>query len=176
MLGVCVWMEGGRDLCGDTACVWLLLLCRLSARPHTVGRSQQGDGNVVAVWDTESAHNEKTGTLGRDNLSNTWVALDNLSNTWVALGLNREFSYSSRLCPAEHRIIFLSFPSFLFLFLHLLPVWSRGQSSRLQIQWSRVRFPALSDFMISSGSGTGSTQPREYSWGATWMEKQRLWV
>jgi hypothetical protein len=26
-----------------------------------------------------------------------------------------------------------------------------------------VRFPALSHFLRSSGSGTGSTQPREYS-------------
>jgi hypothetical protein len=43
--------------------------------------------------------------------------------------------------------------------------------SWLQIQRSRVRFPALSDFLRSSGSGTGSTQPREYNWGATWMEK-----
>ena len=31
----------------------------------------------------------------------------------------------------------------------------------LQIQRSRVRFPALPDFLSSSGSGTGSTQPRE---------------
>jgi hypothetical protein len=31
----------------------------------------------------------------------------------------------------------------------------------LQIQKSRVRFPALSDFLRSSGSGTGSTQPHE---------------
>jgi hypothetical protein len=27
----------------------------------------------------------------------------------------------------------------------------------------RVRFPALPDFMRNSGSGTGSTQPREYN-------------
>jgi hypothetical protein len=27
----------------------------------------------------------------------------------------------------------------------------------------RVRFPALTDFLRSSGSGTGSTQPREYN-------------
>jgi hypothetical protein len=27
----------------------------------------------------------------------------------------------------------------------------------------RVRFPALPDFVTSSGSGTGSTQPREYN-------------
>jgi len=42
-----------------------------------------------------------------------------------------------------------------------LPVWSSGQSFRLQIQRSRVRSPALPDFLSISGSGTGSTQPRE---------------
>ena len=31
----------------------------------------------------------------------------------------------------------------------------------VQIQRSRVRSPALPDFLSSSGSGTGSTQPRE---------------
>ena len=41
------------------------------------------------------------------------------------------------------------------------PLWSSGQSFWLQIQRSRVRFPALPDFLISSGSGTGSTQPHE---------------
>jgi hypothetical protein len=41
-------------------------------------------------------------------------------------------------------------------------------SSWLQIQRSQVRFPALPDFMRSSGSGTGSTQPCEYKWAATW--------
>jgi hypothetical protein len=51
------------------------------------------------------------------------------------------------------------------------PLWSSGESSWLQIQRSRVRFPALPDFLRNSGSGTGSTQPRECNWGATWMEK-----
>jgi hypothetical protein len=41
------------------------------------------------------------------------------------------------------------------------PLWSSGQSSWLEIQRSRVRFPALPDFLRNSGSGTGSTQPRE---------------
>jgi hypothetical protein len=41
------------------------------------------------------------------------------------------------------------------------PLWSSGQSSWQQIQRSRVRFQALPDFLRSSGSGTGSTQPRE---------------
>jgi hypothetical protein len=32
------------------------------------------------------------------------------------------------------------------------------------------RFPVLSDFPRSSGSGTGSTQPRDYNWGAAWKK------
>jgi hypothetical protein len=40
------------------------------------------------------------------------------------------------------------------------PQLSSGQSSCLQTQRSRVRFPGLPDFRRSSGSGTGSTQPR----------------
>ena len=45
--------------------------------------------------------------------------------------------------------------------IHRPPLWSSGQSFWLQIQRSRVRSPALPDFLSSSGSGTGSTQPRE---------------
>jgi hypothetical protein len=40
------------------------------------------------------------------------------------------------------------------------PLWSSGQSRWLQFQSSRVRYPALPDF-LSSGCGTGSTRPRE---------------
>jgi hypothetical protein len=43
-------------------------------------------------------------------------------------------------------------------------LWSSGQSSWLQIQRSRVRFPTLPDFLRSSASGTASTRPREDSW------------
>ena len=45
-----------------------------------------------------------------------------------------------------------------------------GQIFWLQIQRSRVRFPALPNFLSSSGSVTGSTQPREVNWGATWIK------
>jgi hypothetical protein len=38
-------------------------------------------------------------------------------------------------------------------------VWSSGHNSWLLTQRSLVRFPALSDFLSSSGSGTGSTKP-----------------
>jgi hypothetical protein len=37
-----------------------------------------------------------------------------------------------------------------------LTLWSNGQSS-----WLQIRIPALPDFLRSSGSGTGSTQPCE---------------
>jgi len=43
----------------------------------------------------------------------------------------------------------------------LPPLWSSGQSFWLQIPRSRFRSPALPDFLSSSVSGTGSTQPRE---------------
>jgi hypothetical protein len=36
----------------------------------------------------------------------------------------------------------------------------------------RVRFPALPDFLGSSGSGTGSTLPREYNWPPLWSSGQ----
>jgi hypothetical protein len=47
-----------------------------------------------------------------------------------------------------------------------MPLWSSGQSSWLQIQ--RPGFDSRHYQKNSSGSGTGSTQPREYNWGATW--------
>jgi hypothetical protein len=34
--------------------------------------------------------------------------------------------------------------------------------------------PCATDFLRYSGSGTGSTQPREYNWGATWKKKWLL--
>jgi hypothetical protein len=57
------------------------------------------------------------------------------------------------------------------LMLFREPLWSSGQSSWLQVQRSLVRFPALRDFLTSSGSGTGSTQlrsrkPRIRPWGS----------
>jgi hypothetical protein len=50
------------------------------------------------------------------------------------------------------------------------PLWSSGQSFWLQIPRPRVRFPALPDFLRSSGSGTGSTLLRKDNWRATWMK------
>jgi hypothetical protein len=53
-------------------------------------------------------------------------------------------------------------------------LWSSGQSFWLRIQRSWVRSPVLPDFLSNSGSGTGSTQPREprgVNWGATWIKE-----
>jgi hypothetical protein len=42
------------------------------------------------------------------------------------------------------------------------PLWSSGQflATDPEIQF---QFPTVPDFLRSSGSGTGSTQPREYN-------------
>jgi hypothetical protein len=55
-------------------------------------------------------------------------------------------------------------------FVQRPPLWSSGCSSWLLTQRSWVRFPALPNFLHSKGSVTGSTQPREGKWGATWKK------
>jgi hypothetical protein len=42
-------------------------------------------------------------------------------------------------------------------------LWFSSQEFLAKNPEVRVRFPTLSDFLRSSGSGTGSTQPREYN-------------
>ena len=76
---------------------------------------------------------------------------------------------SSSICLLHRKLVLILsgiYPVIYFLFVRHFsviryPLWSNGQSFWLQIQRSRVRFPALPDFLSSSGSGTGSTQPRE---------------
>jgi hypothetical protein len=48
------------------------------------------------------------------------------------------------------------------------PLWSSGHSSWLQIRRSGS-IPGTTR-KKSNGSGTGSTQPSEYNWGATWQK------
>ena len=55
----------------------------------------------------------------------------------------------------------LSYMAGIYIYSNRPPLCSSGQSFWLQIQRSRVRFPALPDFLSGSGSGTGYTQPRE---------------
>jgi hypothetical protein len=55
-------------------------------------------------------------------------------------------------------------------FCYRPPLSSSSQSFWLITQRSRVRFPALPDFLSSSGSGTGPLGPYESKWGATWKK------
>jgi hypothetical protein len=57
------------------------------------------------------------------------------------------------------------------------PLWSSGQSSCLQIQRSRVRFPALPDFLRGSVSGTGIIKELlEWKSSGSGSRKSRLTV
>jgi hypothetical protein len=85
----------------------------------------------------------------------------------------RKMSYSFSNCTSVVRVYFISVT--LMRNMKAImgdmwpPLWSSGQSSWLQIQ-RPLRFPAQPNFLRSSGSGTGSTQPREDNWDATWKD------
>jgi hypothetical protein len=72
--------------------------------------------------------------------------------------------YSLITWNTEHFYIYI----YIFIYIWLrLPLWSSGQSSWLQIRRPRFDFR---HYQKNSGPGTGSTQPREYNWGATWKK------
>jgi hypothetical protein len=50
------------------------------------------------------------------------------------------------------------------LYCSVKSIYLRSVEDRLCDIVVRDSFPALPDFLRSSGSGTGSTQPREYNW------------
>ena len=78
---------------------------------------------------------------------------------------NSTSSYWLRLGTVENMLPDTSYVQELLFLLRTIerrpPLRSSGQSFWLQIKRSRVRSPALPDFLSSIGSGTGSTQPRE---------------
>jgi hypothetical protein len=57
------------------------------------------------------------------------------------------------------KVPYANTPKYLGMILDGPPLWSSGPSSCLLTQRYRVRFPALPDFLSSSGSGAGSTRP-----------------
>ena len=86
-------------------------------------------------------------TLGDEHRLWIFIALDS-ANIWA-------------YCFISQNMMSLPYEKLLNIFLYGSFLSSSGQSFWLRIQRSRVRSPALPDFLSSSGSGTGSTQPRE---------------
>jgi hypothetical protein len=89
--------------------------------------------------------------------------------TWRRV-MNSEVNLHSLLSSAPDASEWIASCSFLILSDSL---WSSGKTFWLEV---RVRFPALPDFLRSSGSGTGSTQPREYNWPPLWSSGQSSWL
>jgi hypothetical protein len=90
---------------------------------------------------------------------------------WLGLALSKrpnKAGISLSLSLPTWRRKLVRFPKRrVFYYLGLL-LWSKFVVTDPEV---RVRFSTLPHFLRSSGSGTGSTQPREYNWGATWKEK-----
>ena len=93
--------------------------------------------------------------------NNTCSFVTNLSLYMAVMGRNMWEKYNE----IKKKFINICAISWYFILIVQLvcrpPLWSSGQSFWLQIQRSWVRFSALPDFLSSSRSGTGSTQPRE---------------
>jgi hypothetical protein len=45
-----------------------------------------------------------------------------------------------------------------------------SNSAKFTLLRTLIQLLHLSDFLTSRGSGTGSTQPRDHNWGATWKK------
>jgi hypothetical protein len=100
-----------------------------------------------------------------------WEICENIVH--ILLPLFKHFAWSSAQDTRADEIAHMTRVKEYFVFINtnyslLFP--SLFQESIMSIlatdPEARVRFPALPE--KSSESGTGSTQPREYNWGATW--------
>jgi hypothetical protein len=108
----------------------------------TVGQSWQGCRNGVSDHHSKSEGNE---TKLRRNPDAAGEAVKGIQFKQIC-----RLKYSTRFTSVSRP-----------------PLWSNGQSSWLQTQRYRVRLPALADFLCSSVSATGSTQPLEEKWGTS---------
>jgi hypothetical protein len=121
---------------------------------HSLSQEQLLQSDIVQY--------DATQVIGfRTEFCTSWYK--NWIKTWVS---RQVFQIISKIAP-------WLLPYFYFYCCYWPPLWYSGQSSWIQTQRSRVRFTALLDFLRSSGTGTGSTQPREYNWRAESWEYGR---
>ena len=132
---------------------------------------------------TQMLHQTRRNTIGRRSTRERMTCrtfplwLERQSSS-LLMFVRFSFQFRSVICLFVQCMKVKQINFTLILHLHFLlciiffrpPLWSSGQSFWLQIQRSQVRFPALPDFLSSSESGTGTTQPREVNWGATWVK------
>jgi hypothetical protein len=151
------------------ALLWCLLRGRLT-RHISADESDRSDGSLGQPWcifvsrkgDFVHPHY----SLSQPDVSHFISAGQHLTGGGEGGRVTRAHTgelglFCDRETHTSTRNIAVSFMSFL-----ILDYWATW----LQIQRSWVLLPALPHFLRSSGSGTGSTQPREDKWGATWKK------
>ena len=129
-------------------------------------RAEQSRVILVISW--LQNQNDPQNNLTKNSYWSLWLLHKHSSSLAFNFTEGNQVPELIRRCPKMKQR--LPWSHRLALHQHRPTLWSSGQSFWLQIQRSRVRFPALPDFLSSSVSGTGSTQPREVNWGTTWIK------
>jgi hypothetical protein len=148
------------------------LLCRFF---HTHICDYRRPRDVNTPWERDThTHVECISWLSRDVAS--CLRNEQEGSYWVVAKYKHSWDITGSTADADigHSITLYSLMYNTSIYINIYiyirswtPLWSSGQSSWLQIQTPGFDSRHYQK-KKSSGSGTGSTQPREYNWGATW--------
>jgi hypothetical protein len=97
-----------------------------------------------------------------DELSASFIMVTKIGELGTTLAVTSNLLVTASVVPSSPILVTLSSllqDKIIVPFRQLPPLSSSGQSIWLLTERSRVRFLALPDFLSSSESGTGSTQP-----------------
>jgi hypothetical protein len=132
-----------------------LLTAAKGGLPLSPGFSNYPQPQLLAFNSNRSRLNARCSVT----LCNSTVTKSKSKLCYERRSVEQSLSMTSINLGLKTRFLLLSFSSW-------PPLWSSGQSSWLQIWWPG--FDSRQYQKKSSGSGTGSTQPCKYNWGATW--------
>jgi hypothetical protein len=138
--------------------LWLFIVTSCNSSINSISKL-----NPVPLFWGDNFH------LRQTKLRETSVRLTVNNNTFCFATIDKVFYYVASVlttCFGFYHPFILN--SNLYASALRPPLWSSGQSCWLQIRRPGFDSRHYQEKKKSSGSGTGSTQPREFTWGATW--------